>query len=357
MLPSGDDQIPRCDSDRSHWAAVAVYERVQRLGAGGFGEVWLERDLALNRECAAKYLTNTTLSDAGIDPFREARAMLFGSHKHVVELYSAEMENGVPVIRMEYLPGGSLDELAARTDAEVAGVSRAIEQACRGVAYLHGKHLLHRDIKPANILIDQDGTAKVSDFGLACTPNDARRIPIAYKRHLPPEVDPAPGYIDSELGDVYSLGLTLQRALLPRSPGSSRALSVFSDVHIHSALKRAISRSTHRDPKKRFQSPTDLRHALENAKVRVGWRSVPGETSYAWEGEDLNTGDAWRARVYQNKDGAYSFEISRSRDGSPSRHLRTAERSSLTPEDAVRHVRRVLETVALGRRLQDLRTQ
>jgi serine/threonine-protein kinase len=149
---------------------MAPFTHQRHLGRGFFGRVELEYDQGLNRLCAAKYIENTALT---LNDFGEAQAMELGKHDNVVQVYSAEIEGKTPVIRMEYLDGGSVADRYGRDAVPVLEALRIMEAACRGIEHIHGVGLLHRDIKPANLLLHPLHTVKVSDFGLACDSIDA----------------------------------------------------------------------------------------------------------------------------------------------------------------------------------------
>lgn len=188
------------------------YRQLVCLGSGFFGEVWLEEDEGLGRRCAVKYLKPGRLPPGPV--FAEAQAMVDAEHDNVVRLYSADIEGAVPVIRMEYLPNGSVADRFGGSPAPVADALHVLEEACRGVEALHARGVLHRDLKPANLLIGHDGRIKVSDFGLAChLANVGGAPPWGYTEHLPPEAFAADGAIETVAGDIYALGVTLYRVL------------------------------------------------------------------------------------------------------------------------------------------------
>jgi eukaryotic-like serine/threonine-protein kinase len=189
------------------------YEQLQYLGGGHFGEVWLERDTALDRLCAAKYL-DTRLLAPGSESFAEARAMIAAEHDNVAVVYSAELEGGKPVIRMEYLPDGSVADQHSGNPIPVAEAIQIMESACRGIEHLHVRGILHRDVKPGNLLLTPAGSVKVSDFGLSCPIADASGAPqTAYRRHMPPEAARQGTGITTVAGDVYAAGMTTYRLL------------------------------------------------------------------------------------------------------------------------------------------------
>jgi serine/threonine protein kinase len=189
------------------------YQQLQYLGGGHFGEVWLEMDTDLGRPCAAKYLDRNRLLP-GTAAFAEAHAMVAAEHDHVVTVYSAELEGGQPVIRMEYLPDGSVADRYSGNPVPVAEAIRIMADACRGVEHLHVRGILHRDIKPGNLLLTPTCNVKVSDFGLACPIANASGAPqTAYRRHLPPEAASQGTGIITTRGDVYAAGVTAYRLL------------------------------------------------------------------------------------------------------------------------------------------------
>jgi serine/threonine protein kinase len=303
------------------------YKSIDCLGSGFFGEVWLEQDLGLNRLCAAKYLNPDRLPADAV--FTEARVMLDGEHDNVVRVFSADTEAGVPVIRMEYLSGGSIADRYSGDPAAVADALHIVEEACRGVEALHARGLLHRDLKPANLLIGEGGRIKVSDFGLACEVTDlAAAPPFGYVEHLPPEALTGGGTIESGSGDVYALGVTLYRLL--NGDGMMRAVAVpGTDVrtliaagkypdrrawqhHIDDRLRKVVRKAMNSDPSRRYSSASELRHALEGTRPKVSWVPVTiAAPGLAWEGIAPDSGRQYRARLSPNMRGKYLFEFER----------------------------------------------
>jgi serine/threonine-protein kinase len=338
------------------------YKTIDCLGSGFFGEVWLEQDLGLDRLCAAKYLKPARLPSGMV--FAEARVMLDGEHDNVVRVFSADTEAGIPVIRMEYLPGRSIADRYGGDPVAVADALHTVEEACRGVEALHARGLLHRDLKPANLLIGEVGRIKVSDFGLACeVANLAGAPPFGYTEHLPPEALVGSGGIETASGDVYALGVTLYRLLngdgMMRAvapPGADvRGLIVVGKYpdrqewqpHIHDRLRKVARKAMHRDPSLRYSSASEFRHALEGARPKVSWVPVtiagPG---LAWEGIAADGGCQYRARLSPNAKGKYLFEFERQ---GPSGHFRASLSDRLTGGslgEILPHAADVLQRVA-----------
>lgn len=338
------------------------YKTLSCLGSGFFGEVWLEQDLGLDRLCAAKYLNPARLQGGMV--FAEARVMLDGEHDNVIRVFSADTEAGVPVIRMEYLPAGSVADRYAGGPVPVADALHMLEEACRGVEALHARGILHRDLKPANLLIGEDGRIKVSDFGLACeAANAAGSPPFGYTEHLPPEAFAGNGTIETIGGDVYALGVTLYRLLngdgMMRSvarPGMDVrnliANGKYPDrnkwqPHVHDRLRRVCRKAMHCDPSLRYSSASELRHALEGARPKVSW--VPATIAgpgLSWEGIGADGGCHCRARLGPNKQGKYLFVFERQ---GPSGRFRASLADRLTGSswnEMLPHAAQVLQRVA-----------
>lgn len=302
-----------------------AYQRLQLLGSGFFGEVWLEYDDALNRQCASKYLNPSRLA-RGADVYAEARAMIMAAHANVVSVYSADEVEEIPVIRMEYLPQGSVQDRYSGDPVPSGDAVRLLEDACRGVEQLHAAGLLHRDLKPGNLLLTDKGGVKVSDFGLSCKQDATGGVPPwAYTSHMPPEAVRSDSGITTVAGDVYALGVTAYRllngdaAMAPPSGGA-----VITDLivagqypdrtrwqpYVHRGLRRAVRKALHTDPARRYASAAMLRHALERARPIVSWWSTVAATGLAWEGI-ASEGTAWWAALEPRSRGLYRFTLKR----------------------------------------------
>jgi serine/threonine protein kinase len=342
------------------------YQRVRQLGYGHFGEVWLEQDLALDRPCAAKYLDAARLAGGSFD---EAKAMLDAEHDNVVRVYAADLEHPVPggppmpIIRMEYLPNGSLQDRYGGQPGPVADVVRAVEDAARGVEALHSRGVLHRDIKPGNLLIADDGRVKVSDFGLACHAGaGASAPPWGYLPHLPPEALAVAGGIETPIGDVYAIGVTAYRLLngdamlhsaLP--PGVDLrdriAAGKYPDrsrwqPHIHEPLRRVVRKAMRPDSAKRYASASELRHALEQVRPAVSWIPVAGAVAPTWDGVDQASGQVWTATITPSARGRWDFALRRLGAGGKLRACRTDGLAGADEATAFRNAAKVLQRVA-----------
>jgi serine/threonine-protein kinase len=182
--------------------------------------VYLAQDEELHRPVAIKLLAENLAGDSDFRErfLREARLAARLSHPNVVSVYDAgEAEDGRPYIVMEYVPGRTLGELGRLSPNEA--VELAV-QACRGLAHAHAAGLVHRDVKPQNLLLRDDGTVKIADFGIARAAETTALTQVGTvlgtAAYLSPEQ--ALGEQVTAAADVYSLGAVLYELLTGRPP-------------------------------------------------------------------------------------------------------------------------------------------
>ena len=199
------------------------YRLDEPLGQGGMSEVWLATDLELDRRVAVKLLAPNE-DNARFE--REARAVAALSHPNVTQVYDYGESDGRPYMVLEYLPGGSLEDLlpanGALPDAET---QRIASEVAAGLAHAHERGVVHRDLKPSNVLFDDEGRAKLADFGIARmtagegTLTEAGTV-LGTAAYISPEQ--AAGLRATATGDVYSFGVLLYRMLTGRLPFTSQ---------------------------------------------------------------------------------------------------------------------------------------
>lgn len=200
------------------------YQVLRAIGAGGMAEVYLARDLNLQREVAVKMLR----ADFSSDPefrvrfLQEARAAANLAHPNIVTIYDFGEDPERVFIVMEYVDGTDLKTLIHRRSAIPRPAALELMlQVCDGVGYAHRAGLVHCDLKPQNILVSNSERAKITDFGisraLATIPLDERQdIVWGSPQYFSPEQ--ATGSAPSPASDVYSLGVVLYEMLTGRLP-------------------------------------------------------------------------------------------------------------------------------------------
>lgn len=204
------------------------YRLLDPVGRGGMGAVWRARDELLEREVAVKQL-HVEPAEAVVGPsglgheraMREARITARLHHPHAVPVFDAVEHDGQPYLVMQYFPSRSLQEvLAERTTLPPRQVAAIGAEVASALAAAHRAGVVHRDVKPANVLVAADGTAKITDFGIAHIVGDesltTTGVITGTPAYLAPEV--ARGQESTEASDVFSLGATLYRALEGHPP-------------------------------------------------------------------------------------------------------------------------------------------
>jgi serine/threonine protein kinase len=266
---------------------AASFERLERLGSGYFGEVWLARDTGLDALRALKLIPKDRL----INPtnfFHEAQVLKLAEHPNVVRVEeTGTMADGSIYVAMEYLKSGSLEDEAKGSYIPLTRVKRLVGDVLRGLDHAHHKGILHRDIKPANILVGHAGDGKLSDFGLAVPLGiDPAKLGIKdykYVLHLAPEV--AAGHPNSVAADIYACGVTMYRlvngdSFIAVPPGADisdlAAAGKFPDrshyrEFVPKPWRTLINRAMNIDPSVRPGTAEELRHALEGMKACMSW--------------------------------------------------------------------------------------
>lgn len=211
------------------------YEVVEKVGTGGMADVYRAMDHRLNRYVAVKILKNEYREDTKfVTKFRqEAQAVACLSHPNVVAVYDVGEEQGMHFIVMEFVEGITLKSYIEKKGKlsvrEAVGIGI---QIASGLEAAHNSHIIHRDIKPQNILISRDGTAKVTDFGIAkaASSNTITASAIGSVHYISPEQ--ARGGFSDEKSDVYSLGVTMYEMLSGTLPFTGESAVAVALAHI-----------------------------------------------------------------------------------------------------------------------------
>jgi beta-lactam-binding protein with PASTA domain/predicted Ser/Thr protein kinase len=262
------------------------YRVLGRLGSGGMADVYCAEDLQLGRNVALKVLHSRFAADAEFrERFRrEARAAAGLQHQNVVSIYDRGEWDGNYYIAMEYLEGRSLKEIVQQEGP--LHPDRAIDitvQVLRAARFAHRRGIIHRDLKPHNVIVDDEGRAKVTDFGIArAGASDMTQTGsiMGTAQYLSPEQ--AQGLPVSEPSDLYSVGIMLYELLTGRVPfdGESAVTIALKQVNERpyppSALNPSVSpelegvvlRALEKDPRRRYPDADAFIAALEHARGR-----------------------------------------------------------------------------------------
>lgn len=205
--------------------ALGRYHLLDRLGAGGMGEVWRARDANLDREVAIKVLTSGTIADAETHARfrREALALSRLSHSGIATVFDFDDFEGTPFLVMELVTGGDLEARLVSGPMPFDDVRRIGAAIADALQDAHANGIVHRDLKPGNIMLTQTGQPKILDFGIAMLLGDAGAnkltrtgMILGSLPYMAPEQ--LTGDADSPQTDIYALGVLLFEMLTGRRP-------------------------------------------------------------------------------------------------------------------------------------------
>ncbi len=260
------------------------YSLERLLGTGGMGVVYLATDLTLGRAVALKTLPRLE-HDSAIGLRHEARTMASLAHPHLATIYGAETWRGMPLLVVEYLPGGTLaDRLASRPTPTQEALTLGIALA-KALEYMHARGVLHRDLKPANVGFATDGEPKLLDFGLAKLfgpSHDSASLnerPAGTLLYMSPEA--LGGHPADAAFDIWALSVLFFQMITGSHPFGSNREGVFRILdpdrsHLHGLLRECLEpfqaffqAALAYDKGKRFATAEELRRQMQALRSAV----------------------------------------------------------------------------------------
>src|ERR687889_483630 len=303
------------------------YRLDAQVGSGGMSTVYRAFDSTLERRVAIKLMHRDIAGDSDqLERFRrEARAVARLSHPHIVGVIDAGEEDGRPYIVFEYVEGETLKERIRRMGRLPIdeAIAYAIEIA-RALGAAHARGIVHRDVKPQNVLVDEEGSAKVTDFGIARSMDDsgltAEGRVLGTTDYVSPEQ--ALGHDVNGQSDIYSLGVVLYEMRTGDVPFHGENQVSVAMKHVRedmpdlqsrrpeasATLASVLDRMTDKDLGRRYADieslVTDLEEALAIEAARSG--KSTGEATAVLRTLPASTPCAWRFRVPSRAGGRRS---------------------------------------------------
>ena len=281
--PAGPGSLPV--SDREEFEALRAatlgdYDVAGELGRGGMATVYLAHDIALDRKVAIKVMSQVLNLGDGVERFRrEAKTAASLSHPNIIPIYAVQYTERLLYFVMKYVEGRSLDSIIKELGPlPVPMVQAILGQTASAFGYAHRRGVVHRDIKPGNILIDDEGWAVVTDFGIAKV-SEAEQLTstglsVGTPTYMSPEQVAALPVTGAS--DQYALGVVAYEMLTGKPPFTGGGMMAMMYAHVHQepapieavrpdcpeGLRAAVMRMMAKDPADRWPSVEDVIAAI-----------------------------------------------------------------------------------------------
>ena len=268
---------------------IPGYRILRPLGRGGMATVHLAIQESVDREVALKIMSPQLLADPNFgDRFlREARIAAKLRHRHVVGVHDVGRQGDLHYIAMEYLTGGPILSKDGQP-REVAFALRVTREIATALGYAHAKGFIHRDVKPDNVLLRDDGSCALTDFGIARASDSATRMTrtgavIGTPHYMSPEQ--ARGKVVDGRADLYSLGVVLYELLVGRVPFTAEDSLAVGIMHITepvpslpdhlSTLQPMLEVMLAKRPDDRYQTGDEMAAALRDYELAIARGELP----------------------------------------------------------------------------------
>lgn len=341
------------------------YEQVKKIGQGFFGDVWLVKDRAIQREFALKVIKP---GSPIVKRLREAQIGNLLTHKNLVQVHQADVMNvfgqEYVVIAMDFMRNGAVTSLPNPSGYLILpDVLRIACDILQGLDFLHERHFFHNDIKPENILLGDQNQAMLSDYGITGISADGSPVsaPSNYVLHCAPEV-----HTDGNVGvntDIFQVGMTLARLLLGldylneilKSVGQSEYEKRIKDGnlltakdfpgHIPSKVSRVVLRAIHPDPALRYENSLQMRREIEKL-------SFPGYWSVDKSGREFGRSGTYRYEYDLDQVGKGQFNLTCTRRNEQSGNIwRISDfcKKKLPSQQAKKLIKKFKQSVVTGK--------
>lgn len=284
---------------------IPGYHILRQLGRGGMATVYLATQESVQREVAIKVMSPALLADPDFSErfLREARIAAKLHHRHVVGIHDVARHGDYNTIAMEYLGGGPVLPRDGST-RPVPFALRVTREIALALDYAHAKGIVHRDVKPDNILLREDRSSALTDFGIARAADSATRMTrtgavIGTPHYMSPEQ--ARGRPVDGRADLYSLGIVLHELLLGRVPYTAEDSLAVGIMHVSepvpvlpdrfAALQPLLGRMLAKQPEDRFQNGQQLAEAIERMERSIAAGEHPELAAEGFDSDEFRFGE------------------------------------------------------------------
>lgn len=282
---------------------IGEYILTGKIGQGGIAEIYKARQGSLNRDVAIKILSKSLCDDPDIVRRFERESLVIAhlNHPNIVHVIDKGMAVGRYYFVLEFVDGTSLRQVI---DSEKISINTKIEsivQVCKGLDYAHKNGVIHRDIKPANILIDREGNAMITDFGIAQivggdhqgSDTTSADIIMGTLSYMSPEQKISSRNVD-QTTDIYSVGVIIYEILCGKKPMGQFKPPSENNPNLNAEFDEIVAKCMAQDPSDRYQTAVELKDALlhainEGAPSNNREVSVTGSTSFMGKCRYLDT--------------------------------------------------------------------
>jgi serine/threonine protein kinase len=265
---------------------LGQYEILEEIGRGGMATVYRAKQTSINRVVAVKVLPRHFLHDPGFfERFeREVDVIAHLEHPHILPIYDYGKDQGVPYIVMRYLGGGSMAQMIRRGVPQLEVLDKPFTQVAQALDHAHRQGVIHRDLKPGNIMLDENGNAYLSDFGIARVlgSNLTGSQIIGTPAYMSPEQ--ANGFPLDARSDIYSLGIVLFEMITGKEPYQAETPMALLLKHINEpipplrtyrgdipdSVEAVIRKATAKKAEERYPSAGDMAADFSSAIRQTG---------------------------------------------------------------------------------------
>jgi eukaryotic-like serine/threonine-protein kinase len=303
---NNDDDATRTHIMLGSGTVVGHYRIIEKIGAGGMGEVYLAEDTKLNRRVALKFLPSHLSQDSElrIRFTREAQSAAKLDHPNIVTIHEVGEFAGRPFFAMQYIDGKTLQAYCQDEKLSIGKIVNLVMQVSEGLAKAHAIGITHRDIKSANIIVDKELRPKILDFGLATIQGGEQLTKVGSTlgtiAYMSPEQ--SQGRESDHRSDLFSLGVVLYELIAGQSPfkrtNDAATLHAIASENaeplaryksdVPAELQRIVTKSLAKNPAERYQSAADfaadlrlLSRSIESGHSDSSGKSLASKPSIA----------------------------------------------------------------------------